>query len=153
MGLLLFFILWGFGFLKDVLNVEILNLDTKNIRCFFVDVFLCKISSWNCYRKHDMYNWLKWIFFAGGLVILAFSWNIFYTLDSFPHENSCRISFKCHVCGNSSRWYVTPINIYKKPLIFLATSWWFQHFRLLLQNAKAEEMTNESSSPIPPKKS
>ena len=29
----------------------------------------------------------------------------------------------------------------------------YQQFRYILQNAKPQEMTNESSSPIPPKKS
>ena len=47
---------------KNVWNVEILHLDTLNIRCFFVNVFLCNILSSNCYHKHDIYNWLKGLF-------------------------------------------------------------------------------------------
>ena len=127
---------------------------------FFVNVFVCNISPWNCCHKHDIYNLIKCLF-GRCISDSCFVLKYFYTLDivlpliSFPHENSCILSFKCDVCGNSFKikCYIRTHLQQKNTWYFLVSSSRFQHFRRLLQNAKPHEMTNESSSPIPPKKS
>ena len=81
--------------------------------------------------------------FTGALVILAYSWNISYTLDIsmtlilFPHEKSCRIGCKCNVCGKSfeMKCYIR-IHTQKSTKYFLVPRSRFQHFGYLLQNLK-----------------
>ena len=78
-------------------------------------------------HKHYIYNLLK-CFFAGALVIVASSWNIFYTLDtalpeiSFPHKKKCRLSCKWHVCGNSFKMKCYIRKHLQKTLVFLGST-------------------------------
>ena len=53
-----------------------------------------------------------------------------------------------------SRQNVTSENIHKESTWYCSVQTSrFQHLRHILQNPKPQEMTDESSSPIPPKKS
>ena len=94
-------------FVKYVWNLEILNLDTKNTRCFFCKCFLMLNFILTLLPQTWHTRPIKVLFFVCALEILAPSWNIFYTLDitlplvSIPHEKSCRLGCKCHVWCNS----------------------------------------------------
>ena len=65
----------------------------------------------------------------------------------------CSLSFTCHVCRNSFKMkcYIRK-HLQKSTWYFFVPSSRYQHFRYILQNSKSQEMTNESSIPISPKK-
>ena len=77
------------NFVKDVSNIDILNLDTENIRCSFLNVFFYSISSWNCYYKHDTFN----------LFCMCISYSCFF-LNNASH------SWHCNALNIISTWKV-----------------------------------------------
>ena len=106
------------------------TLKQKISVAFFVNVFLCKLLP-KTWHKH-----LIKVFFAGALVILVCSWNSFHTLDitlhkkSFPHQKSCRLSFKCHVCGNGFKIECySKKHLQKKQLIFFGSKFVISTFQ------------------------
>ena len=132
----------------------------KNIRCFFVNVFLGNISSRNRYHKHDIYNLIKWLVYrciSDSCIFLKYflhSWHCIALNIISTWKIMLMSCCKCHVCDNSFKMKCYIRNhLQKSPGYFLVPHSRYQHFRYISQNAKPQEITNESSSPIPPKKS
>ena len=99
------------------------------------------------------------LFFADVSVILDFSWNIFYILDtelpeiSFPHYKKCRLSCKCHMCGNSFKinCYITK-HLQTKHLILFGSKFKISTCQTSFTKYKTSRNYKWKQWPIPPKK-
>ena len=141
MGLLLSFFhflrFWILQNMSDVLNSW--TLIHKISYAIFLNVFLCSISYWNCYHKHDKYNLFKWLFckcISDSSFFLKYFLHSWHCIASISHENHL-LSCKCHMCGNSLeiKLYIRK-HLQNKHLIFLGSKFKISTFQTSLRKFK-----------------